>query len=721
MRPLTSKTSRLAFLLLLLLDACASETRSRVTYQRLLDMSEANERQPGSLRNAVVRSASPFEVRDVSIHGDQRPSLVLETPARVAFRAEIREGAELRFGLAVRLPETPVEIALSRQSGEILYQETWKEQRDWVERRIDLSALAGQSVDLELTVSGPPATVMLGHPELVGSPLQSEEERPNVIVYVVDCLRADHVGAYGYGLPTTPSLDELAKDSLVLEELVSCAPWTKPSTGCLFTSLLPMYHQARTIDDALSFERMTLAEVFRDAGYATAAWVANPVINPRVFFFNQGFDRWIDLRTFEARSQGAHINALESDAADITEGVLPWLEANRERSFFLYLHSLDLHYGYRPRPPFDAVFVKTSTEGLDRDRELYDNELAYNDREIGKLVATLQSLGIYDKTLVFVTADHGEEFGEHGFTRHGKTLFRDALHIPGILKLPGSRYAGRRLPMLHGNIDVAPTLLELTGLSIPDVFQGRSIALNGEVEESRRVFAELVAPQYVSYAVHGDRYKYIRELLPEPREHLFDRQKDPAERSNLLPSPASLAEDAGELVAELDRVVQLSQHGLHVSLRGKEPGTRVMVEAVSDAEIASAFRFPIVTGDLLDIDDERKRLALTFTADDSTRHLVIQTRPEGALVRFNLFVDGAALTTETVSLGTPGADGAQAISVPFTVTPRDVTVSLEQAAELLHVEDDLVRVWQLPLGAGRNRVELDQEMQDTLRALGYIQ
>ena len=706
-------------LLMLLLGACSTDTRPLVTYQRLLDMSEANEHNPGSLRNAVVRSAAPFEVRDASIHGDQRPSLVLETPARLSFRGEIRQATEFRFGLAVRPPEIPVEISLTRDGGEILYEETWEEQRDWVERRIDLSPLAGQSVDFELSVSGPPATVMLAHPELVGSPLPTEAGGPNV---VVDCLRADHVGAYGYELPTTPSLDELAEESLVLEELVSCAPWTKPSTGCLFTSLLPMYHQARTIDDALSYQRLTLAEVFRDAGYTTTAWVANPVINPRVFFFNQGFDRWVDLRTFEARSQGAHINALESDAADITKGVLPWLEANRHRSFFLYLHSLDLHYGYRPRPPFDEIFVKTSTEGLERDRELYDNELAYNDREIGKLIATLKDLEIYDNTLILVTADHGEEFGEHGFTRHGKTLFREALHIPGILKLPGSRSAGERLPTLHGNIDLAPTLLELSGLSVPDIFQGRSIELNGDEEgEGRRAFAELVAPQYVSYAVHGDRYKYIRELLPEPKEHLFDRREDLAEQSNLLESLASrpsLTGNAVSLVAELDRVVQLGQHGLHLSLRGKEPGTRLVVEAVTEAGIASAFRFPIVTGDLLDVDDGRKRLALTFTADENTRHLVIQTRPEGAVVRFNLSVDGEPLTTELVGLGT---EGTETMLIPFEISPRDVTVSLQEADELLHLEDDLVRLWHLPLGAGRNRVELDQEMRDTLRALGYIQ
>jgi len=107
----------------------------------------------------------------------------------------------------------------------------------------------------------------------------------------------------------------------------------------------------------------------------------------------------------------------------------------------------------------------------------------------------LKSLGLYDNTLLFVTADHGEEFGEHELTRHGKTLFRDALHIPGILKLPYSRKAGERLATLNSNIDVAPSLLELAGLAVPKVFQGQSLDLDGdEGNEERRVFAELVPP-----------------------------------------------------------------------------------------------------------------------------------------------------------------------------------------------------------------------------------
>ena len=449
--------SRLAVLFAVsLLSSCARAPERLVTHQQLLDMSDVDQHRLGSLQNAVVHSNSPFEVRDAAIHGDRRPSLVLETPAKVSFRTEVPRGGELRFGLAVRQPEVSVEIRLAVVDGEVIHQEVWQEERDWVERRIDLSRFAGRSLELELSVDGPHAMVILGNPEVVGVASRAEAKRPNVLVYVVDCLRADHVGAYGYPLPTTPTLDALAEDGVVLEELMSCAPWSKPSTGCLFTSLLPMYHQARTIDDALPYERLTLAEAFRESGYATAAWVANPVIKPRVFFFNQGFDRWVDLRTFKARSAGQHINALESDAADITSGVLPWLEENRARSFFLYLHSLDLHFGYRPRPPFDEIFVKTAEDGLTRDRELYDNELAYNDREIGKLVEALKTLDLYDDTLLLVTADHGEEFGEHDFTRHGKTLFREALHIPGILKLPQSIKAGALLRWSETSISHRP-------------------------------------------------------------------------------------------------------------------------------------------------------------------------------------------------------------------------------------------------------------------------
>ncbi len=409
-------------------------------------------------------------MRELAVHGDRRPGISLETPGRIAFRSEAVSAPELRFGLAVRPPDADVSLRVL-VNGAVAFEEKWVEERGWSERRIDISRQSrpGEPLEIALELEGARATVLLAHPEILG---KAEDRRPNVIVYVVDCLRADHVGAYGYGIETTPEIDRLAGDAVLFEDVSSCASWTKPSTACLFTSSLPTFHRARTVDDALPRSRTTLAEVFRSEGYVTAAWVANPVIDPRVFFFNQGFDRWVDMRSFEERSRRSHLHDMDPNAADITEAVLPWLEVHRSDRFFLYLHSLDLHYPYVARPPFDSRLVSADSEGLDRDRELYDAELAYNDREIGKLVERLKALGLYEDTAIVVTADHGEEFGEHGASRHGKTLYQPALHIPVILKLPGSRFAGRRVEALASNIDTAPTLLAVAGIEVAESVPG---------------------------------------------------------------------------------------------------------------------------------------------------------------------------------------------------------------------------------------------------------
>ena len=668
----------------------------------------------GRFEGAILAAGAPPEVREVAIHGDRRPSLVLKAPARLSVRAD-SEARQLRFGLAVRPPESSLGMRIL-VDGTLAFEEAWEEERAWVERIVELGAPSGRARQIDIELDGDAETVFMGQPQTL-APLSGDAgRRPNVIVYVVDCLRADHVGAYGYGLPTTPSLDALADDSVLLADLNSCAPWTKPSTGCLFTSLLPTYHEARTVDDALPRERTTLAERLQAEGYRTLAWVANPVIHPRLFHFNQGFDRWVDLRSFGERAGRAHVNALEPDAADITEGVVPWLRGHRDESFFLYLHSLDLHYEYLPRPPFDREFVTEDSSGLDRDRELYDNELAYNDREIGKLVTALKELDLYDDTVLFVTSDHGEEFGEHGSSRHGKTLYQELLHIPGILKLADGMYAGERVEALSSNIDIAPTLLELAGVSIPAEFQGRSLVPEIEgrrVNAPRHVFAEVVAPQFVAYAVRDERFKYIETLVPRVEEMLFDLAAKPSETHDVLAEPPR---EARALVPELHRFLMLGQQGYHVSLLGPRSGARVRAELVTDAAFESAIRFGIETGDVLETSPDHRRVTLEFIADETQRHLVVQTKPLGAPVSLDVLVDDVPLQTSEVRLGVQDAGAAS------KQIDRDrATVSLEDVEHLLGNAGSAVRVWYVSSDEGGNSVELDEETLRTLRALGYVQ
>jgi arylsulfatase A-like enzyme len=701
------------WLLPLLLAGCDAPGALRVS-ERYADLSVLDGAGMGRFRGAIVAAAAPVETREVAIHGDRRAAIVLEAPSRLSLRAAA-DASRFRFGLAVRPPDAKLRIAIY-VDGQLRHDENWQEQRDWVERSLDLGEAAGRPRTLEIELSGAGASVMLGHPETLAPTRGDAAQRPNLIVYVVDCLRADHVGAYGYSRPTTPHLDALARDGVLLEELSSCAPWTKPSTGCLFTSLLPTSHRARTVDDALPREHVTLAERLQAEGFRTLAWVANPVIEPDLFHFNQGFDRWVDLRSSGERSGAAHINALEPDAADITRGVLPWLEAHRDEQFFLYLHSLDLHYEYRARAPFDRELVSPQSTGLERDRELYDSELAYNDHEIGRLVSALRKLDLYDETLIYVTSDHGEEFGEHDSARHGKTLYEQLLHIPGILKLPRSQGAGRRVAGVAGNIDVAPTLLEMVGAAPAAAMQGRSLLPaieSGSGEPGRMLFAELVAPQIVAYAARGDRYKYVKQLVPELREQLFDLTGDPGETRNLVDSPPGAAHS---LFGALDRFLMRGQHGYHLSALHPATAARVRVRVSSDGAFREAFRFGIETGDVLELSADRRSVTLEFTAGATRRHLVLQTEPQGAPLSIEMSADGASIPAAEILLGS-----AATPAVAMPIENESARVSPAEVERLLGEDGPAIQLWYVPLEAAGNPVALDEEALENLRALGYIQ
>ncbi len=682
-----------------------------------LRLIEAQESQAGLVYESngikVHRGGRPT-VRMVEINGDQRMSLVAASPASFGFRVTVPRQGSFRFALAVRPPRAPVQIRLLQRQSKgttTLYEEQWQRERGWVERRVDLSHLKGQYLELELALDGAEATVSFANPEIVGV---VEESRPNVILYVVDCLRPDHVGAYGYPRPTTPEIDKLAEDSVIFETAYSCASWTKASTGCLFTSLHPPYHGAQTVDDVLDSQVVTIADLFRERGYATSAWSANPLVHARSFGLTRGFDRVIGL---VKQSPGENLIEIEPDAADITRSVVPWLEQNRDRRFFLYLHSLDLHYAYRPRPPFDDLFVSSDRQGLEREMDLYDNEIAYNDHEIGKLLSALRRLGLYDDALIVVTADHGEEFNEHGYLRHGHTLYEAAIRIPLILKLPGSRHQGLRVGEPVGNIDIAPTLLSYAGIPSPESFQGLSwqpFIEEGLLPERQRLYAEQLSSRDVLYAARGKRFKYIYRLLPEPEELLFDLEQDPGEQKNLLPSESMVTR---ELKQDLLGYLQMAQGGYHLSIAHPDPESWVHVEAWTDARFTHAQRFSIALEEELAITPDGKKLDYRFRAAERRRHLLFDTEPTGAPVHFRLSVEGQPLSRQEIKLG---GNGAHPRDVPFLADAAGTRVSLEEATELLKAPGAQARLWYLLAPVERTKTSLDPELERQLRALGYI-
>lgn len=665
----------------------------------------------------MALSGAPPRVAEVELAGDRRPSLVLDAPGTWAFKVRVPRRGSFRFALDVQPETAPVAMRLQRRRAhgfETLYERRWERKGGWWgDRKVDLDRFAGQELDLEVSLDGVAATASLANPLIIGE--AEAGDPPNILVYLVDCLRADHVGTYGYPRPTTPEIDALARDGVVFENVYSCASWTKPSVGCLFTSLYPTSHGARTVDAALDGNPATLAEVLGASGYATVAWVANPLVATSAFGMARGFDRVVQVGE---GSPSVNLNRLNADAAQITRDVVSWLGHSSEWRFFAYIHSLDLHAEYRPRPPFDQVFVNPQATGVARDIDLYDNELAYNDRELGRVVQALKRLSLYDNTLIAVTADHGEEFGEHGTFRHGRSLFDSLLHVPLILKLPRSRHRGLRVSALASNVDIAPTLLDIAGLAPAPGFRGVSLRpalADGRTALRQTVLAEQISPKEVLYAARDSRFKYVYQLIPEPRQLLYDLHRDPDEKANLLPG---IPDAARGLMAELLGFMQLAQEGYHLSLSDPDPAAWIQVEASTTAAFADLQRYSMDLEESVTFSPDRRRVDYRLLAGALPRHVVLRTTPAGAPVRFRLSSGRRLLDPREVALG---ARGQPPEATPFETDPTVLSVSMAQATELLEARGARARLWYLPAPPRDRSVRIDPELEAKLRALGYVQ
>lgn len=294
---------------------------------------------------------------------------------------------------------------------------------------------------------------------------------PNVLLIVADALRPDHLGCYGYNRPTSPQIDEFAADALIFEKAVSNASWTLPSMGSVLTSLYPHEHQAFFWTDTLPDECLALPEVFKNKKYKTLAIQTNSCLTED-FNFNQGFQDFHELIFEKGEKLAAKLTA--------------WLRKNKHKPFFAYVHFMDTHLHYDPPEEFKTIFepeeiespitglldafvIRTLSEtGLSSEDKqhllnLYDAEIRYFDSSFGKIIENLKKLGIFDNTIIILTADHGEEFWDHNSFEHGHSLYNEVLHVPLIIK-----YA-YHLPVKRINscvqlLDLFPTLLSMTGI-----------------------------------------------------------------------------------------------------------------------------------------------------------------------------------------------------------------------------------------------------------------
>jgi arylsulfatase A-like enzyme len=319
---------------------------------------------------------------------------------------------------------------------------------------------------------------------------------PNILLISIDSLRADHVHAYGYPRETTPQLDRLAGEGALFQTVVAPTSWTLPSHFTLFTSLAPEEHGVRKEKTQLREGVVLLAEVLRDAGYATGAFVSGPYLRS-IYGFSRGFEHYDDASVISSQKGGQAQNVTSPRLVRLAASWLQrWAEEDWQRPFFLFLHLFDVHFDYVPPPPWDRRFdpdyqgpidgrnlmldsrinAGMSARDLAHLVALYDGEIAFTDHHLGMIRRRLQKLGVLDDTLVVVTSDHGDEFFEHAGKGHRRTLYDEALLVPLVMRYPPRVPAGARVerPVRLG--DVAVTLLSLAGVARPPGFGSRGAA-----------------------------------------------------------------------------------------------------------------------------------------------------------------------------------------------------------------------------------------------------
>ncbi|MBI3661466.1 MAG: sulfatase [Acidobacteria bacterium] len=339
---------------------------------------------------------------------------------------------------------------------------------------------------------------------------------PNVLVIVVDTLRADHLGCYGYARSTSPNIDRLAREGVLFEEAYATSSWTLPSHASILTGLYPSEHGA--LKFPLDKRHRTLPEALRERGYRTAAFSANTVLFTQAYGFGRGFIRFEDYfqnaadmfaRTYLGRLIRKHIARHlgyedlpgRKRAADINRSLLRWIDRNPAKPFFAFLNYFDVHDPYLPPQPYRSRFSTQKNPGgrfnsfvgrdsfdlftkeiLENEVAAYDGALSYVDDQVGTLMAELNKRRLTENTIVVLASDHGESFGEHGLYGHETSLYREQVRVPLIFRWPGKIAPERRVNVPVSLAGLAATILDWAGEASQEKFPGPSLVKtwNGE-------------------------------------------------------------------------------------------------------------------------------------------------------------------------------------------------------------------------------------------------
>jgi arylsulfatase A-like enzyme len=577
----------------------------------------------------VPADATALEPGDRLDGAGARTSIVPGVPGRIPWRVAVEPATALRFGVAVdgerkRDPQRSgirfwVAVDGRRVYERLVNPAASRRDRRWFDEHVDLGRWAGRTVEVVFGTEaddpgGPPAgRAGWSHVRIVRETTRARQpatrDAPNVLVLLVDTLRADRLGCYGATPSPSPTLDRLASEGTVFERALAQASWTLPSVASLFTGVHPRSHgvvgvrrrgrrpvaDVRAGAEYLADPLATWAESAQRAGITTAAFSANPLVS-RATNFAQGFETFVD---FPWSREGRNW----TPAATLNAAFLAWLQANRDRRFVAYLHYMEPHDPYtppaarRPAAPdgIRAVLRDGWTRGiadrvnwegtghlsdveLEWVRRLYDAEIGGWDDELAVLLEALARAGVRDSTVVIVTADHGEEFQEHGKLAHGPHLYEESIRVPLVVVGPGIR-AGRRTDLAQG-IDVFPTLAGLLGVALPPGLPGRDLFAGTTpgpiVSETSHGIAADGGPLDL-VALSAASWKLIQTPALR-RTELYDLASDPREQDDRGTSP-----HAAQLAVQLAEWARVAPAPPRTD-GGRDPAMRAKLRALGYAD-----------------------------------------------------------------------------------------------------------------------------------------
>ena len=358
--------------------------------------------------------------------------------------------------------------------------------------------------------------------------------KASVVLVSIDTLRADHLALYGYREGRTPTFDRLGREGIVVDDVYSHVPLTLPAHTSMLTGLLPPRHEVR---DNMGFHlkagHRTLAERFKAAGFATGGAISAYVLRSQTGIA-QGFD--VDDVALTIDSGSESLGSLQRDGAVAVQSLLRFVEAQGDKRFFAFLHLYEPHSPWAPPEKYRDL------------KSPYDGDVAYADELLARFLEGLRAKGLDSRVILAVTSDHGEGLGDHGEEEHGIFLYREAVHVPLVLRLPGGAGQGTRVKGPVAQVDIAATLLDLAGLPAEGM-DGISLrpALVSGAAAARTVYSETLYPRYHFgwsdlYAVSEARFRFIRA----PKAELYDLDKDPMEKENLAAQRAQAVASMGE-------------------------------------------------------------------------------------------------------------------------------------------------------------------------------